>query len=343
VLLLDQRGTGRSTPLTRLTVDGWSDVDIAAYPRHFRADSIVRDAEVLRERLAGGKKWETIAQSYGGWVTMTYLSLAPEGLDACYVFGGLPGLTATADDVYARTYPRVADKNAAYYARFPEDVTAVRRIADQLDAAEVLLPDGDRLTTRRFRRLGSGFGMSYGYEQLHWVLDEAWHGDRLSDVFLHHVMEATGHVDGPLFPLQEYVYGQPGSGATAWAAERAMASRPEFADASDPLLFTGEMFYPWMFEEVRALRPFRGAAELLAAEDDWGPVYDLDRLAANDVPVLAVVYFDDMYVDSGLQLETARHVGNARAWVTNEYEHDGIRADGARILGRLMDMRRGKI
>jgi pimeloyl-ACP methyl ester carboxylesterase len=150
-------------------------------------------------------------------------------------------------------------------------------------------------------------------------------------------------VDGPLYPLQEYIYGQPGSGATAWAAERAMAARPEFADASDPLLFTGEMFYSWMFEEVRALRPFRGAAELLAAEDDWGPVYDLDRLAANDVPVLAVVYFDDMYVDSGLQLETARHVGNARAWVTNEYEHDGIRADGARILGRLMDMRRGKI
>ncbi len=343
VLLLDQRGTGRSTPLTRLTVTGWSDADIAAYLRHFRADSIVRDAEVLRGRLAGGKKWETLAQSYGGWVTMTYLSLAPEGLDACYVLGGLPGLTATADDVYARTYPRVADKNAAYYARFPEDVAAVRRIADHLDAEEVLLPDGDRLTTRRFRRLGAVFGMSFGYERLHWVLDEAWHGDLLSDVFLHQVMEETGHVDGPLFPLQEYIYGQPGSGATAWAAERAMAARPEFADAADPLLFTGEMFYSWMFEEVRALRPFRGAAEKLATDDDWGPVYDLERLAANDVPVLAVVYFDDMYVDSGLQLETARYVGNARAWVTNEYEHDGIRADGARILGRLMDMRNGKV
>ncbi|MEO6509540.1 MAG: alpha/beta fold hydrolase, partial [Nocardioides sp.] len=209
VLLLDQRGTGRSTPLTRLTVTGWSDAEIAAYLRHFRADSIVRDAEVLRAQLAGGKKWETLAQSYGGWVTMTYLSLAPEGLDACYVLGGLPGLTASADDVYARTYPRVADKNAAYYARYPDDMAAVRRIADHLDAEEVLLPDGDRLTTRRFRRLGAGFGMSSGYEQLHWVLDEAWHGDQLSDDFLYEVMAATGHVDGPLFPLQEYIYGQP--------------------------------------------------------------------------------------------------------------------------------------
>ena len=53
VLLLDQRGTGRSTPLTRLTVEGWSDADIAAYLRLMRADSIVRDAEVLRERVAG--------------------------------------------------------------------------------------------------------------------------------------------------------------------------------------------------------------------------------------------------------------------------------------------------
>ena len=90
VLLLDQRGTGRSTPLTRLTVEGWSDADIAAYLRLMRADSIVRDAEVLRERVAGGRRWETFAQSYGGWVTMTYLSLAPHGLDACYVVGGLP-------------------------------------------------------------------------------------------------------------------------------------------------------------------------------------------------------------------------------------------------------------
>src|SRR6187399_855540 len=167
VLLLDQRGTGRSTPLTRLTVEGWSDAEIAAYLRLMRADAIVRDAEVLRERVAGGRRWETLGQSYGGWVTMTYLSLAPHGLDACYVVGGLPGLTATADDVYARTYPRVAGKNAEFYARYPDD---------------------DRLTTQRFRRLGSGFGMSYGYALLHWLLEEAWHGDQLSDVFLYAAM-----------------------------------------------------------------------------------------------------------------------------------------------------------
>src|SRR3954451_8931241 len=216
VLLLDQRGTGRSTPLTRQAVAGWSDAEIAAYLRLFRADSIVRDAEVLRDRVAGGRRWETLGQSYGGWITMTSLSTAPEGLDACYVTGGLPGLTATADDVYARTYPRVAAKNAEFYARFPDDAQLVRRIANHLDANVVELPDGDRLTTRRLRRLGSEFGMSYGFERVHWLLEEAFHGHELSEVFLHGVQKVTGHVDGPLFPLQEYLWGQPGSGASDW-------------------------------------------------------------------------------------------------------------------------------
>jgi hypothetical protein len=28
--------------------------------------------------------------------------------------------------------------------------------------------------------------------------------------------------------------------------------------------------------------------------------------------------------------------------VTNEYEHNGLRADGGRILGRLIDLARGR-
>ena len=343
VLLLDQRGTGRSTPLTGRTVVGRTDAEVAAYLRCLRADSIVRDAEALRQRVAGGRTWETLGQSYGGFVTMTYLSVAPEGLDACYVTGGIPGLTATADEVYARTYPRVAGKNAEFYARYADDAALVRRIANHLDAQVVELPDGDRLTMRRFRLLGNVFGMSYGYERLHWLLEEAWHGSELSAVFLHGVQALTGHVEGPLFALQEYTYGQPGSGASAWAAERAMAQHPGFAEHRDPLLFTGEMFYSWMFDEISSLKPFRGAADLLAAYDEWGPLYDLDRLAANEVPVLAAVYYDDMYVDSELQLDTARRVGNVRTWVTNEYEHDGLRTGAARVLGRLMDMRAGRV
>ena len=341
VLLLDQRGTGRSTPVTARTTSGMPPAALAGYLRLFRADSIVADAELIRARLAGGERWDTLGQSYGGFITLTYLSQAPEGLRACYVTGGLAGLTATAEEVYARTYPRVAAKNAQFYQRYPQDAAVVRAIADHLDSTDIRLPDGDRLTTRRLRALGNSFGMSDGFERVHWMLDEAWHGSELSDPFRYEVASATGFVDGPLYALQEFVYAQGTS--TSWAAERALADHPEFATDADPLLFTGEMMYPWMFRDIAALRPFAEAADLLAAFDDWPQLFDPVRLASNDVPVAAAVYFDDMYVDADLQLQTARSVGNCRAWVTNEYEHNGLRADGERILGRLMDMVAGRL
>ena len=48
LLLLDQRGTGRSTPVGSLP--DMSAQDQAEYLTHFRADSIVRDAEAIRTR-----------------------------------------------------------------------------------------------------------------------------------------------------------------------------------------------------------------------------------------------------------------------------------------------------
>ncbi|AGZ43834.1 putative prolyl aminopeptidase [Actinoplanes friuliensis DSM 7358] len=341
VLLLDQRGTGRSTPVTARTVAGMEPERLAAYLRLFRADSIVADAEIARERIAGVRQWETLGQSYGGFITLAYLSRAPESLRACYVTGGLPGLTTTADDVYARTYPRVAAKNAEFYREYPQDVATVRRIADHLEANEVFLPDGDRFTARRLRVAGSCFGMSDGYARIHWMLDEAWHGKDLSDGFLYQMMMETAFVDMPIFALQEFTYGQ-GTFAANWSADRELANHPEFAADADPLLFTGEMFYPWMFREIRSLEPFAAAADLLAAHADWPILYDAARLATNEVPVRAAVYFDDMYVDANLQLETARAVGNTRVWITNAYEHNGLRAAGEYILDRLMGMVDGR-
>lgn len=344
VLLLDQRGTGRSTPVTARTAARCADPGrLAAYLAHFRADSIVEDAELIRRALCGDEPWETLGQSYGGFLTLTYLSRAPEGLRSCYVAGGLPGLSATADEVYARTYPRVRDRVLEFYDRYPDDAPRLRRIADLLGAGDVRLPDGDRLTVRRLRALGLALGMGDGFERLHWLLDEALDADgELSDVFLHQTANLTGFRENPLYAvLQETLYGQ-GGAPTAWAASRAMADLPEFAEDADPLMLTGEMIYPWMFRDIAGLRPFAEAADLLAHSDAWQPLYDPRRLAANRVPVAAVVYHDDMYVDAGLSLRTAREVGAVRTWVTNEWEHDGIGASGGRVLARLMDMAAGR-
>jgi hypothetical protein len=54
------------------------------------------------------------------------------------------------------------------------------------------------------------------------------------------------------------------------------------------------------------------------------------------------VYVDDVYVERSFAEETARGVRGLRAWVTNEYAHNGLRADGERVLGRLLDMVRGR-
>ena len=326
VVLLDQRGTGRSSPIDHQVLAGRGDAaEQADYLSHFRADAIVADAEAIRTRVYGGKRWATLGQSFGGFITCSYLSRAPEGLAACYVTGGIPATRPSAAEVYRRTFPRVIARSRAYYRRFPGDIDAVAAIADRLSAGDVRLPDGDLLSVRRFQALGIDFGMGPGLTRLHWLVDEAFAASgRLSEDFLQQVQIRSSQRGAPLFwSLQESIYGTPGQ-ATGWAAEAEAARHPELSADARPLLFTGEMTFRWMFSEIAALRPFADAVELLARRTDWSELYDPDRLASNEVPVAAAVYFDDMFVDSGLQLETLAGVGNSQAWVTNEWEHDGI-------------------
>jgi hypothetical protein len=57
------------------------------------------------------------------------------------------------------------------------------------------------------------------------------------------------------------------------------------------------MVFPWMFTGVfKQLQPLAETADLLAAKQDWGPLYDLAVLANNTVPVAAATYYDDMCV-----------------------------------------------
>lgn len=342
VILVDQRGTGRSTPIDARLVAEQGEHG-AEYLACFRADSIVRDLERVRESVYRGRRWAILAQSYGGWLTLAYLSHAPEALTACYVCGGIPGTPANAQEVYRRTFTRVAAKNAEFYRRFPADVRRVARIADHLQQNDVRLPDGDRLTVHRFQTVGLDLGMLPGYERLHWLVEEAFiRPDRLSEGFLSSVLARTSSAGNPLFwTLQESIYGDGASGPTAWAAQRERDTRPEFGSEQRPLLFTGEMAFPWMFEEVRLLRGFKDAAQRLSERAEWPRLYDLDRLAANDVPIAAAVYFDDMFVDAGLQLDTLSRVGHSQYWVTNEYEHDGI--GEARVLRRLRELVRDRL
>ncbi|HEX8006928.1 MAG TPA: alpha/beta fold hydrolase, partial [Trebonia sp.] len=93
VLLLDQRGTGRSSRISaRSLARRGLARDQADYLALFRADSIVLDAELIRRELAGDEPWSVLGQSFGGFCAVTYLSFAPHGMREALITGGLPGL-----------------------------------------------------------------------------------------------------------------------------------------------------------------------------------------------------------------------------------------------------------
>lgn len=325
VLLLDQRGTGRSTPVG--TLDGMTPAQQAEHLALHRADAIVRDAEWIRREM-GVERWSVLGQSFGGFCATTYLSLAPEGLREAFITGGLPPLARPVDDVYAATYARVLERNRRYFARYPADRERVLAIV----AAGLRLPGGDPLTARRVRQWGWGLGMSHGAADLHHLL-ELPPG---SPAFLHDAEAATAFARNPLYAVvHEACYAD--GGATRWSAERLLPA--EYAER--PELFTGEHVYPWMLEDYGALAPLAEAAELLA-QREWPRLYDEDVLRRNEVPVAAAIYTEDMYVERRFSEETAAQIRGLRAWITSEYDHNGLRADGARVLGHLIDLARGR-
>lgn len=111
VVLMDQRGVGRSSQISTrnlgkgrtpeqqaeyLSFFRWAHEarGVGGWPRRMgsrahthtrctharRADSIVRDAELMRAQLVpNGGRWSILGQSFGGFCSLTYMSLAPEG------------------------------------------------------------------------------------------------------------------------------------------------------------------------------------------------------------------------------------------------------------------------
>jgi pimeloyl-ACP methyl ester carboxylesterase len=347
VLLLDQRGTGRSSPANRRTLARLGSAQAQAdYLTHFRADSIVLDAELIRRQLTD-EPWAVLGQSFGGFCVVSYLSFAPHGIREAFITGGLPGLTATADELYRRTYRTVIGKNAAHYQRYPDDVEQAQLVAEYLGEHDVRLPDGAPLSVEAFQSVGAMLGQSNGSHSLHYLLEDPFADDELSDAFRYAVMNELTFSAAPLYALlHEPCYAQ--GTATRWSAQRVRAEFAEFDPGpaiagAAPLFFTGEMIYPWMIDADPVLRPLREAADILAGRSDWRPLYDPSRLAANEVPVAAAVYYNDMYVDRELSMQTAQAIRGLRSWVTSEYEHDGLRVSGGAVLDRLIGMCHGDI
>lgn len=301
VLLLDQRGTGRSTPVTGR--------ESAEYLTHFRADGIVRDAELLRTAL-GSPPWSVLGQSFGGITLLTYLSFAPEGLREAFITGGVPGIGVHVDDIFSATWERIAERSRRYFQRYPED--RARMLA-------LLETEGERIRT-----LGNWLGMSDGFERVHYVLELPRH----SPAFRADARDPLELERNPIYGLLHEACWADGF-VTNWSAQR---TRPELP----PEHFTSEHILPWMFEG-----PLMQTAETLA-QHEWPRLFDEDVLSANTVPVAAAIYTEDLYVERRFSEQTVERFPHFKAWITNEYDHNGLRVDGGRILGRLLDLARGR-
>jgi pimeloyl-ACP methyl ester carboxylesterase len=329
VLLLDQRGTGRSDPIG--TPPHVPPSAQAEHLAHYRADAIVADAEVVRQRL-GVDRWSVFGQSFGGFCVLRYLSSAAEGLREAFFMGGLPPVSRPVDEVYAATYTTILERNRRYYARYPGDRARVAAVHERLADGSMRLPNGDVMTGRRFRLIGNALGMSDGAERLHYLLER----DPASSAFLADLAAMVPfQARNPLYAvIHEACYAD--GEATRWSAHRVLPD--EFRE--DETLFTGEHVFPWMFDDDSALAPWREAADLLAKRT-WPRLYDAAALAECDVPGAAAIYLDDAYVPQAFSRETARLVPRLTPWITNEFEHNGINVDGGRILDRLIGLARG--
>src|SRR5205807_9974800 len=121
---------------------------------------------------------------------------------------------------------------------------------------------------------------------LHYLLEDAWlpgPGEpQLSDTFLYEAQRHLSFAQNPLYAvLHEPSYGQRSvsPGGLGWAAEAVRGEFPRFdvdkaLSEDEPVYFTGEMIYPWMFDTDPALAPLKEAAHELASREEWPDLYD---------------------------------------------------------------------
>ena len=266
---------------------------------------------------------------------MTYLSFAPEGLREAFFTGGAAAdragasTTSTARRTRARSSAAGATTSATR-----RTATACARCASASTREDVRLPRGDRLTARRLRQLGDGLGMSDGAERA--ALPARAPAD--SPAFRHDVEAALGFARNPLYAVAARgVLGRRRRDALGGASACCPPSTRTSPSCSPASTSTRGCSRTTARSRRCARRPS------MLAEHEWPRLYDAERLARQ------------RGAGRGGDLRRG-HVRRARAsprrpprasaacapWLTNEYEHNGLRADGDRVLGRLIDLARGR-
>jgi len=363
MLYLDYRGTGLSTPINAEALAKQGDPQAQAdYLKLFRQDNIVRDLEAVRLCLTADlpldkKQWSIFGQSFGGFVSLTYLSKYPEGLRESFITGGLAPVGKTADEVYRATYKKVMERNKVYYDKYPEDIEGVRRIVSYIvGKGGIALPGGGRLTVGRLLSMGISFGFHGGIDSIHsLILKMVTDLDQFSFLTRSTLAAFEQNIpfdSNPVYAiLHEAIYCHKRGVPSNWAAYRVGSQLNDFswltgqptiqgeAGVETPLYFSGEMVFPFHFETYPELMQMQRAAQLIAEHTGWEDLYDEQQLRRNEVPVYAASFVDDMYVDFDLARETAKMVRGIQVFETNSLYHNAVRARSDEVLHQLFKMR----
>ncbi len=308
---------------------------------------------------------------------MTYLSQVANPPKVCLLTGGIAPMLTPVHHVYLALWERVRERNLRYYDMYPGDVLLVKRIVQHLLKIPAALPSGGQVTARRFLQLGLGLGGTpSNFASLHALLSSAFLDVERDDddleltrAFLKQIDVQQSFDDHPIYYwLHESIYADgPNNSPTNWAAHRAyeevIEGLPDFdykitsqqvESVDQPTLFFGEMVFPWMAEGDYAELSGTGMrllANALASKSDWPPLFDRDhmRRVLQDGSIsraAAAVYYDDLYVDFNACMKVAARGGpleHCKCWITNEYQHSGLRDNGAAMFAKLWGMATGSI
>ncbi|KAJ0166160.1 Proline iminopeptidase [Colletotrichum tanaceti] len=361
VLFLDYRGVGLSSPVSAATLALQGNAEKQAdHLKLLRQDNIVNDLEAVRACLTSDypeekKKWSLFGQSFGGFVSLTYLSRFPQGLREVFLTGGLAPVGKKPEQVYEATFKKVMERNKAHYEKYPEDIESVHRVARFIqEKKRVDLPGGGFMTVPRLLTLGIAFGAHGGLDSVHsnilklkTDLDQFGFFTRAS---LADFEQATSFDSNIIYAiLHEAIYTEKPGVASNWAAYRVGKALEEFSWLENepaisectaaPLYFSGEMIFPLHFETYPELVELREAAEILARYDEWPELYDQEQLRKNTVPVYAAGYIDDMYVDYNFAKETAALVKGTKVYETNQLYHSALRGRTGDVMRELFRLR----
>ena len=247
--------------------------------------------------------------------------------------GGLAPIGPRIDDVYRATYARTLERGRRYYERYPGDRERVLALREHLQAHDVRLPSGDRLTARRAaaarrhagderRRRGPALHPRAA-RRLARLPPRRRSGARLRAQPA--LRRAPGGVLGRR--RRDAVGGAAAAALRLRGRARALLRRARLPVDVRGLRRAGPAARGRRDpRRARVAAPLRPRSPGAPTRCRWPPP-STPRTCTSS---------------ARSPRRRAAHIRGLRPWLTNEHEHNGLRADGARILGHLIDLARGR-